>query len=106
LQHRNTHGAQIDALVKKHFGHDFTCFVTRDHASGRYVKGEIPDVVGRPRKVLILPLGYEVIGQFRCDNGDVLEFYRNHEQEKARAFVEEYKNAFQRDLRLHVIDEG
>lgn len=103
LQRQDADGPHIDALVKKHFGSEFTCFVTRNHPLGRYVKGEIPDVIGRPRKVLVLPLGYEVIGQFRCESGDVLEFYRDHEQERARAFVEEYKSAFQRDLRLQVI---
>lgn len=103
LLRQDADGSQIDALVKKHFGTDFTCFVTRNHASGRYVNGKVPDVIGRPRKILVLPLGYEVIGQFRCENGDVLEFYRGQEAEKARAFVEEYKRNFQRDLRLHVI---
>lgn len=103
LRRKDADAVQIDALVKKHFGGDFTCFVTRNHPRGRYVKGEVPDVIGRPRKVLVLALGYEVIGQFMCEHGDVLEFYRDHEQEKARAFVEEYKSALQRDLRLHVI---
>ncbi len=103
LQRKDADAIQIDALVKKHFGNDFTCFVTRNHASGRYVKGKEPDAIGRPRKVLALSLGYEVIGQFRCENGDVLEYYRDYEQEKARTFVEEYKNTLQRDLRLHVI---
>ncbi|MFQ5883200.1 MAG: hypothetical protein ACE5I9_12175 [Candidatus Methylomirabilales bacterium] len=103
LQHRDADATQIDALVKKHFGSDFTCFVTRNHPLGRYVKGEVPDVIGRARKVIVLALGYEVIGQFRCESGDVLEFYRDHEREKARAFVEEYRSTLQRDLRLHVI---
>jgi hypothetical protein len=103
LQRGDTDGAQIDALVKKHFGTDFTCFLTRNHASGRYVMGKVPDVIGRPRKILVLPLGYGVIGQFRCESGDVLELYRDEEVEKARAFVEEFKSTLQRDLRLHVI---
>lgn len=103
LQRQDDGGSQIDALVKKHFGTEFTCYVTRNHASGRYVMGKVPDVIGRPRKVLVLPLGYEVIGQFRCENGDVLEFYRNQEAEKAQAFVEEYQSTLERDLRLHVI---
>ncbi|MFQ5658281.1 MAG: hypothetical protein ACE5G5_12125 [Candidatus Methylomirabilales bacterium] len=103
LQREDADAAQIEALVKKHFGNDFTCFVTRNHPRGRYVKGEVPDAIGRPRKVLVLQLGYEVIGEFRCENGDVLEFYRDHEKEKARAFVDEYKSTLQRDLRLHVI---
>jgi len=103
LQRQDADGPHIDALVKKHFGSDFTCFVTRNHPRGRYVKGDVPDVIGRPRKVLVLPLGYEVIGQFRCESGDVLEYYRDDGQEEAHAFVEEYKSNFQRDLRLHVI---
>lgn len=103
LQRKDADAAQIDALIKKHFGADFTCFVTRNHPRGRYVKGDEPDAIGRPRKVIVLPLGYEVIGQFRCENGDVLELYREYEQEKARAFVEEYKSTLQQDLRLHII---
>ena len=103
LLRQDADGSQIDALVKKHFGAEFTCFVTRNHAWGRYVNGKVPDVIGRPRKILFLPLGYEVVGQFRCEHGDVLEFYRDEGAEKARAFAEEYKSTLQRDLRLHVI---
>lgn len=103
LQSKDVDAGQIDALVKKHFGNEFTCFVTRNHPRGRYVKGELPDVIGRPRKVLVLQLGYEVIGQFRGENGDVLEFYREAEKESARAFVEDYKETLQRDLHLHVV---
>jgi hypothetical protein len=103
LQRSNVDAGQIEALVKKHFGEDFTCFVTRDHPLGRYVKGERPDVIGRPRKVFFLPLGYEVIGQFKDENDDVFEFYREWEADRARAFVEEYKRALGRDLRLHLI---
>ncbi len=103
LQSKDVDAKLIDDLVKKHFGSEFTCFVTRNHARGRYVKGDSPDAIGRPRRVLVLQLGYEVIGQFRGDNGDVLEFYRDTDKERARAFVEEYKRTMQRDLRLHVI---
>jgi hypothetical protein len=103
LQRRNVDAGQIEALVKKHFGDDFTSLLTRDHPSGRYVKGERPDVIGRPRKVFFLPLGYEVIGQFKDENGDVFEFYREWEADRARAFVEECKRALGRDLRLHLI---
>lgn len=103
LQSRDIDTEFIDGLVKKHFGNEFTCFVTRNHPSGRYVKGETPDVIARPRKVFLLTLGYEVIGQFRGEHGDVLEFYRDTDQERARAFVEEYKRTVQRDLRLHVL---
>ena len=93
----------VEGLVKKHFGNEFTCFVTRNHARGRYVKGESPDAIGRPRKVLTLQLGYEVIAQFRHENGNVLEVYRETEREKARAFAEEYKQVVQRDLHLHFL---
>ena len=79
LQRSNVDAGQIEALVRKHFGEGFTCFVTRNHASGRYVKAASPDVVGRPRKVLFLTLGYEVIGQFKDENGDAFEFYREWE---------------------------
>ena len=103
LQHSNVDAGQIEALVKKHFGEGFTCFVTRNHASGRYVKAASPDVVGRPRKVSFLTLGYEVIGQFKDENGDVFEFYREWEADRARAFVEEYKRALGHDLRLQLI---
>lgn len=103
LQSKDVAAGQIEALVKKHFGSEFTCFVTRNHARGRYVKGDKPDAIGRPRKVLALQLGYEVIGQFRYENGAVLEVYRDTEAEKARAFVEEYKQVVQRDLRLHFL---
>jgi hypothetical protein len=103
LQSKDVDAGLIDGLVKKHFGSEFTCFVTRNHAWGRYVKGERPDVIARPRKVFFLALGYEVIGQFRGESGDVLEFYRDWEVERARAFVEEYKRAVQRDLQLHVL---
>jgi hypothetical protein len=103
LQSKNVNTGQIEALVKKHFGSEFTCFVTRNHARGRYVKGDSPDAIGRPRKVLILQLGYEVIGQFHNESGDVLEVYRDTEAEKARAFVEEYKQVVQRDLHLHFL---
>ena len=103
LQSKDMDTRVIEALVKKHFGNEFTCIVTRNHARGRYVKGDRPDVIGRPRKVLVLQLGYEVIGQFRDDNGDVLEFYRDLDEEKARAFVEEYKLVVQRELRLHFL---
>jgi hypothetical protein len=103
LQRRNIDAGQIEALIKKHFGDDFTSLLTRDHPSGRYVKGERPDVIGRPRKVFVLPLGYEVIGQFKDENGDVFEFYRDWEADRARAFVEEYKQALGRDLRLQLI---
>lgn len=103
LQSKDVDAKLIDDLVKKHFGREFTCFVTRNHARGRYVKGDSPDVIGRPRKVFALQLGYEVIGQFRHENGDVLEFYRPADEESARAFVEEYKRVAQRDLRLHCL---
>ncbi len=103
LQGKDVDPKLIDDLVKKHFGNEFTCFVTRNHARGRYVKGNRPDVIGRPRKVLVLQLGYEVIGQFRDENGDVLEFYLNTDEDKARAFVEEYTQVAQRDLRLHCV---
>ncbi len=103
LQHSNVDAGQIEALVKKHFGEGFTCFVTRNHALGRYVKAASPDVVGRPRKVSFLTLGYEVIGQFKDENGDVFEFYREWEADRARAFVEEYKRALGHDLRLQLI---
>ena len=103
LQSKSVNTGKIEALVKKHFGSEFTCFVTRNHARGRYVKGDSPDAIGRPRKVLVLQLGYEVIGQFRDENGDVLEVYRDTEAEKARAFVEEYKQVVQRDLHLHFL---
>lgn len=103
LQSRDVDVGQIDALVKRHFGGDFTCLVTRNHPLGRYVKGERPDVIARPRKVLFLTLGYEVIGQFMGENGDVLEFYRDAERGKAQAFVDDYKRTVQRDLRLHVL---
>jgi len=96
------HG-QIEGLVKKQFGEDFTCLLTRDHPSGRYVKSKQPDVIGRPRKVGFLTLGYEVIGQFKDENGDVFEFYREWEADRARAFVEEYKRALGHDLRLQLI---
>jgi hypothetical protein len=103
LQRSDVNHGQIEALVKKHFGDDFTSLLTRDHPSGRYVKGERPDVIGRQRKVFFLPLGYEVIGQLKGENGDVFEFYRDWEVDRARAFVEEYKRALGRDLRLHLI---
>ena len=103
LKRSNVDAGQIEALVKKHFGEGFTCFVTRNHALGRYVNAPSPDVVARPRKVLFLTLGYEVIGQFMGENGDVLEFYREWEADRARAFVEEYKRSLQRDLRLQLI---
>jgi len=103
LKRSNVDAGQIEALVKKHFGEGFTCFVTRNHAAGRYVKAASPDVVARPRKVFCLTLGYEVIGQFKGENGDVLEFYRDWEVDRARAFVEEYKRALGHDLRLHLI---
>lgn len=103
LQTKGVDAGVIDTLVKKHFGDEFTCFVTRDHASGRYVRGERPDVIARPRKVFFLGLGYEVIGQFRDENGDVLEFYRETEADRARAFVEEYTKVVQHDLRLHLL---
>jgi len=103
LKRSNVDTGQIEALVKKHFGEGFTCFVTRNHALGRYVKAASPDVVARPRKVLFLTLGYEVIGQFMGENGDVLEFYREWEADRARGFVEEYKRSLQRDLRLQLI---
>ncbi|MGH7426281.1 MAG: hypothetical protein ACREJP_08950 [Candidatus Methylomirabilales bacterium] len=103
LQRSNVDAGQVEALVKKHFGGDFTCFVTRDHPLGRYVKAASPDVVARPRKVLFLTLGYEVIGEFKSENGDVFEFYRDWEADRARAFVEEYKRALGHDLRLQLI---
>jgi hypothetical protein len=103
LQTKGADAGVIDALVKKHFGNEFTCFVTRNHASGRYVKSERPDVIARPRKVAFLGLGFEVIGQFRDENGDVLEFYRETDVDRARAFVEEYTKVVQRDLRLHLL---
>jgi hypothetical protein len=103
LQSNDVDTRVIDGLVKRYFGNEFTCLVTRNHARGRYVKGERPDAIGRPRKVFFLRLGYEVIGQFRNENGDVLEVYRDTEEEKARAFVEEYKKITQRDLRLHFL---
>ncbi len=103
LQSKDVDSGLIDGLVKKHFGDDFTCLVTRDHPSGRYVTGERPDVIGRPRKVFFLTLGYEVIGQFRDENGDVLEFYRDTDRDNARAFVEAYQKAVGRDLRLHMV---
>ncbi|MGH7381058.1 MAG: hypothetical protein ACREKR_02375 [Candidatus Methylomirabilales bacterium] len=103
LKHSNVDAGQIEALVKKHFGEGFTCFITRNHPSGRYVKAASPDVVARPRKVSFLTLGYEVIGEFKSENGDVLEFYREWEADRARGFVEEYKRALGRDLRLQLI---
>jgi hypothetical protein len=102
LQRSDIDQAQIEALVKKHFGNDYTCLLTRDHPSGRYVKGDRPDVIGRPRKVGFLTLGYEVIAQFRDEYGDVLEYYRDWDVEHARAFVEEYREATQRNLQLRV----
>ena len=103
LQSKDVDTRVVEGLVKKHFGNEFTCFVTRNHARGRYVKGDSPDAIGRPRKVLALQLGYEVIAQFRDENGHVLEVYRDTEEEKARAFVEEYKKITQHDLRLHFL---
>lgn len=103
LQDQDVDAGRIEAMVKKHFGDEFTCLVTRNHASGRYVKGGRPDVIARPRRVWKLTLGYEVIGQFRGEHGDVLEFYRDWEAAKARAFVEEYTRTVQRDLRLSVL---
>ncbi|MFQ5848508.1 MAG: hypothetical protein ACE5IQ_12665 [Candidatus Methylomirabilales bacterium] len=104
LQSSDVDLGQIEVLVKKHFGSEFTCCLTRDHASGRYVTGEGPDVIARPRKVFFLTLGYEVIGQFRDEHGDVLEYYRDTNAAAARAFVEEYRRTVHRDLQLHVLD--
>lgn len=103
VQSKDVDKGLVEGLVKKHFGNEFTCFVTRNHARGRYVKGDNPDAIGRPRKVLTLQLGYEVIAQFKDENGHVLEVYRDTEEEKARAFAEEYKQVVQRDLRLHFL---
>ncbi|MFQ5803498.1 MAG: hypothetical protein ACE5JQ_11445 [Candidatus Methylomirabilales bacterium] len=103
LQSRDVDTGLIETLVKKHFGDDFTCFVARDFASGRYAKGERPDVIARPRKVFFLTLGYDVVGQFRGENGDVLEIYRDTDEGRALTFVEDYKTTLQRDLRLHVL---
>ena len=103
LQRNQVDSRQVEALVKKHFGGDFTCLLTRDHPSGRYVKAERPDVIGRPRKVAFLTLGYEVIGQFHGENGDILELYRDTEVEKARAFIAEFQKTAQQDLRLHLV---
>lgn len=103
LQSKDVDAKLIDGLVKKHFGDEFTCLITRNHASGRYVAGERPDVIARPRKVFFLTLGYEVIGEFKSEHGDVLEFYRGTDESKAVAFVEEYQKAVGRDLRLHML---
>ncbi len=103
VQSKDVDKKVVEGLVKKHFGNEFTCFVTRNHARGRYVTGDNPDAIGRPRTVLTLQLGYEVIAQFRHENGNVLEVYRETEGEKAQAFAEEYKQVVQRDLRVHFL---
>lgn len=93
----------VEELVKKHFGEGFTSLITRDVIAGRYTKSDRPDVIARPRKVLFLTLGYDVIGQFKNENRSVLEIWFDAYRGNAEAFVEEYKTLAGKELTLHFL---
>jgi hypothetical protein len=93
----------VEELVKKHFGDGFTSLVTRDVVLGRYKKSDRPDVIAKPRKVLFLTLGYDVVGQFQGENGSVLEIWFDAYKENAEAFLEDYKTLVKKDLTLHFL---
>jgi hypothetical protein len=104
LKERNEVDARlVEDLVKKHFGDGFTSLITRDVIAGRYTKSDRPDVIAKPRKVLFLTLGYDVIGQFHDENGSVLEIWFDAYKDKAGAFVEDYKNLVKKDLSLQFL---
>jgi hypothetical protein len=92
----------IEALVKKHFGPEYTSRITWNFTKGRYVPSTLPRRIATPQKVLGFQIGWRVIGEFSDNLGFRLEIWDPTFLRQAEDLVEEYnKNTDGTKLELH-----
>jgi hypothetical protein len=91
----------LEALVRKHFGADFTSRLAWDPLRGRYVAAEQPRRLAAPQRLLGIRIGWKTVGEFSDNLGFRLEVWDPEYLARARAVAEEY-NARTEGPRLRV----
>ncbi|MFB3820088.1 MAG: hypothetical protein ACE147_20720 [Candidatus Methylomirabilales bacterium] len=91
----------LEALVRKHFGADFTSRLAWDTLRGRYVPAAQPRRLAVPQKLLGIRVWWKTVGEFSDNLGFRLEVWDPEQLPRARALAEEY-NARAEGPRLEV----
>lgn len=82
--------ARVEALVKKHFGPEFTARLSWSVTRGRYVPSDLPRRIAAPQKLLGIRLWWKTIGEFSDNIGFRLELWQPEYLRQAEAFVAAY----------------
>ncbi|HYL82193.1 MAG TPA: hypothetical protein VEU07_15350 [Candidatus Acidoferrum sp.] len=80
----------IEALLKKHFGVEFTSKITWDFVKGKFAPSDLPKRLAIPQKVLGVRIGWKTFGEFSDNIGFRLELWDAAYLRQAEALVEEY----------------
>jgi hypothetical protein len=92
----------VEALVKKHFGAEYTSRLAWNVVKGRYVPSTLPRRIAAPQRLFGLQIGWRVVGELSENLGFRLELWDPSLLRQAEGLIEEYnKNTDGARLELH-----
>jgi len=80
----------LEALVKTHFGAEYTSRLAWNVVRGRYVPSTVPRRIAAPQRLFGLQIGWRVVGEFSENLGFRLELWDPSLLRQAERLIEEY----------------